>query len=756
MPSPGKRVTSTRPPDVPGVPWPPAAGPAHVAVADFAAPPAPRDIRETLVVKEGDLFFLTDVEGNVPERNPNGLGLYLADTRFLSRYELVVEGLRPTILLSTVHSHFLSEQVLTNPNLRIDGRVVPEQTIGIRRYRRLLPARVNELLTFVNYNGFAVRLRVALHLDADFADMFEVRGIVQAFRRERRHLVHPGDGAISFRYDGADGVTRETELRFEPPPTSFDRAAASYDLELPARGSRRISADVAVREGPTGGARAHPATSETRRAGYERWFDSHARVETSSTLFDAAFRQARLDLRALLGGEGDQLYAAAGVPWYATLFGRDSLITALLDLWSSPALARHTLQVLARLQGERDDPSRDEEPGKIMHELRRGELARLGLVPFAPYYGTIDATPLFIVLLSEYYRASGDLDLVRALRPNLEAALTWIERSGDLDGDGFVEYRRRAASGLDNQGWKDSWDGIVDGDGSLPEPPIALVEVQGYVYAAFCGAAALFRDLGDEERARRLDAKAVSLREAFNARFWMEEEGFYCLALDGKKRQVRSVASNPAHALFAGIVLPERGDRVARRLLAEDLFTGWGIRTLSSRQPSYNPAGYHVGSVWPHDNAIAALGLKRYGHEELALEIASGLFDACRHFPSFRLPELFCGFARSAFGVPVRYPVACSPQAWSSAAPGAFLPVMLGLQPDGPARELRIVRPLLPPWLSWVKIERLPCGAGEVDLRYERIGEHTSVDVTAMRGDVRVAFVRRWEEHPAGAAPDPG
>jgi glycogen debranching enzyme len=536
-----------RPPDAPGVDSPPAAEP---AVADFAAPPAPRDIRETLLIKEGDLFFLTDLQGNVPARNPNGLGLYRADTRFLSRFELVVEGLHPTILLSTGHAHHFSEQVLTNPNLRIDGRVVPEQTIGIRRYRRIVAEGASELLNFVNYNGFAVHLRVAFRFGADFADIFEVRGIVQPFRRGRHQVALPRDGAITFRYDGADGITRETELSFEPAPASFDRDAASYELELPGRGSRRIGVRFALRERPTEGAPARPATPKANRAEYERWLESHARVETSSALFDAAFHQSRLDLRALLGGEGDQIFAAAGVPWYAGLFGRDSLITALLDLWSSPALARHTLQVLARLQGQRDDPSRDEEPGKIMHEFRRGELARLGVVPFAPYYGTVDATPLFVVLLAEYHRASGDLDLVRALRANLEAALAWIERSADHDG--FVAYQRRSRSGLDNQGWKDSWDGIVHADGSLPGPPIALVEVQGYVYAAWRGAASLFRHLGDEERARRLEARAARLRRSFDERFWMEDEGFYCMALDGDGRQVRSLGSNPGHALFSG------------------------------------------------------------------------------------------------------------------------------------------------------------------------------------------------------------
>ena len=725
------------------------AGPREAKGAGVAArPSATQDIRDATLVKEGDLFMLADLEGNVPAGNHDGLGLYHEDTRFLSTYDLVMQGVRPTILLSSGRWHFLGTYVLTNPDLTTaEGQPVDKETLQLRRYRVVRGKRLSESLTFQNYNAFPLRIDLDICVGADFADIFDVRGFPGTKVLDRL-VEHEVEGAsVTFRYQGRDGIRRSTRVRFEPPPASLGDGSARYALDLSARGSQRVAVEIEIaEEGDAGGAGGAGGAGDgaPSSAGPRPRADTGATVETSNALFNAVFAQARADLRALSSGDADSPFLAAGIPWYAALFGRDALLTALSDLWISTAPAQSTLVRLARAQGRRDDPWRDEEPGKILHEARRGELARADLVPFGPYYGTVDATPLWIVLLSDLHRATGDLELVRRLQPNLEAALGWIDRHGDLDGDGFVEYRSRSPAGLSNQGWKDSWDGIVHADGTLPEPPIALVEVQGYVYAARRGAAALFRALGDPERARSLDAEAARLRDAFDAAFWMPSEGFYCLALDGKKRQVAAISSNPGHALFSGIVPPARAPRLAERLMCEDLFSGWGVRTLSNREVRYNPAGYHIGTVWPHDNALIALGLKRYGLEAAAVEIASGLFEAARHFPSYRMPELFCGFARSAFGVPVRYPVACSPQAWAATSWSMLLQAMLGLWPDATRRELCIVRPTLPSWLRWVEIHRVVVGAGEVDLRYERVGSRTTVDVMAMRGDVRVAFADRW------------
>ncbi|MDC3959121.1 amylo-alpha-1,6-glucosidase [Polyangium jinanense] len=715
-------------------------------IVSLDAPPSARDIRDATLLKEGDLFLLTDAEGNVPRKNREGYGLYLGDTRFLSSYELAIQGLRPTILLSSDHAHFLGAQVLTNPNLVTpEGQAVHEQTIQIRRYRLVRPTEVSESLTFQNYNRFPVTLDVELHFEADFSDMFEVRGIVKGARKGKPHAPEHMPNVLSFRYDGADGLARRTEVRFDPTPDRLASCTASYRIELRPGGSTCITIGVSVDASPmmnTNG----PSAPRRALTGYKQWLAGQVGVETSNSLFNAVFAKARSDLRVLLSGDPDAPFIAAGIPWYACLFGRDTIITALLYLWISAEPARQALRLLNRHQGSRDDPARDEEPGKVMHELRRGELARLGVVPFSPYYGTVDATPLWIILLAEYYRATGDLDLVRELRPNLDAALLWMDRYGDHDGDGFLEYACRSDAGLVNQGWKDSTDAITHPDGTLAEPPIALVEVQAYAYASRRAAARIYRALGDPARATSEELRAAALRDAIDAAFWMPAENTYAIALDRDKRQVATVSSNAGHALWAGAVPHARGELMARRLMEEDLFSGWGIRTLSTRAARYNPTGYHLGTVWPHDNALIALGFKRYRQEPLALELVTALFEAAQHFPAYRMPELFCGFARSAFAVPVRYPVACSPQAWAAASWATLLASLLGLSPNAPGNELRIVRPTLPRWLHWVEVKRLSVGRGEVDLRYQRVEEHTAVDVAAMRGDVRVTFVDTWEE----------
>jgi glycogen debranching enzyme len=724
-------------------------------VVQLDAPPSARDIRDATLIKERDVFLLTDIEGNAPLGNTNGFGLYLRDTRFLSGYELGIAGLHPTVLLSSTRSRFMSAQVLTNPNLVLpDGRHVIEQTIQVRRYRVVRGEEISESLSFQNFNNFEIELEISIHLESDFADMFEVRGIVRTDKRGQMHGPEFDGRTLSFRYDGRDHLARATTVSFDPPPTScptsvtdaIATAAATYAIKLPPGGSQRISVTVRVSEEQPGHAPPPPRrNADDSLAGYRQTLSDQCAIVTDNELFNAIMTQSRLDLRLLLGGTKEDPFVCAGIPWYATLFGRDGLLTAWQDLWLSPMLARNTLRILANLQGTRDDPERDEEPGKIMHELRRGELARLGSIPFNPYYGTIDATLLWIRVLADYYRATGDLEFVRSLRPNLDAALAWIDRWGDLDGDGFIEYRCRSKNGLVNQGWKDSWDGILHVDGSLPEPPIALVEVQAYLFAALRGAASILDAFGEQKRANALHARCGALRESFDRAFWMPDEEFYAVALDGAKQQVRSITSNVGHALLCGILSKERAGQVAHRLMAEDMFSGYGIRTLSMRERGYNPAGYHVGTIWPHDNALIALGLKRYGEDALVAELFGGHYEAAQHFPSMRMPELFCGFARTAFGVPVRYPVACSPQAWAAASWSAFLQAVLGIVPFASHRELRIAQPSLPPWLKWVEVRRLPVGAAQIDLRYERIGDHTAVDVSSMRGDVRVALVSSWD-----------
>jgi glycogen debranching enzyme len=714
----------------------------------FAIATGPQDIRDTIVIKEQDLFLLTDLNGNVARGNHNGAGLYYQDTRFLSAYELVLEGIPPTYLLSTGEMRFAEVQELTNPDLRLpDGSVVPKETLTFHRERVITPMAVDEVLAINSFNVTAVPLQLVIFFDADFLDMFEIRGFVRSGGRGTLHPPRWEGDELVFRYDGIDRVTRQTRVAFAPGPTTRTEGRAVYDLDLGAHSAVTLRLRVAIElSDRPADARALPGLStlvEAGRESYARWMQRQPGVETDNAVWDDLVERSRLDLHLLRSGTPEEPYPAAGIPWFATLFGRDSLVVGIENLWD-PSQARSILRLMARLQGQKVDAWRDEQPGKIAHELRRGELAGGNVVPFNPYYGTVDATPLFVILLAEYYRVTGDVGLLHELAPNLRAALDWMESYGDPDADGLIEYQTQTGAGLTNQGWKDSWDAVMYENGELIKPPVALVEVQAYAYAARVGASEIFHALGDHSEANRQQFLAAWLRDAFNRLFWMEDEGCYCLALDGDKNQARVIASNPGQALWCGIVPPDRAARLAERLMRPDMFTGWGIRTLSANAARYNPMGYHVGTVWPHDNALFALGLKRYGEEEKLRQLVSGFFESARHFPDLRIPELFCGYDRSQYQVPVRYPVACNPQAWAAGATLLFLRAMLGLVPNAPSDELWVVRPELPSSLRQVTLHRVPIGNSTVDVRYQRQGDHTFTEVLSTTGNVRVVFVDRW------------
>lgn len=719
--------------------------------ANYAVATNASDIRDTIVIKSQDLFLLSDLNGNVPRGNGNGLGLYYQDTRFLSAYELVLQGIPPTYLLSTGEMRFAEVQELTNPDLRLpNGETILKETLTFHRERVISPHAVDEVLTITNYNVSDVPLQLVIHFDADFLDMFEIRGFIQVHDRGTLQPPRWTSNQVVFAYAGIDGITRRTRIQFEPAPSASVDGEAVYNLSLKSRSATtlRIHVSIELSDQPAtetaGGLPNTPALIASAREQYAHWMSRQPTVESDNAVFNDLVERSRLDLNLLRSGSDAHPYPAAGIPWFATLFGRDSLIAGLQNLWD-PQLAASVLRLLGQLQGTEVDPWRDEQPGKIPHELRRGELARRNIVPFNPYYGTIDATPLYVILLAEYYQVTGDVGLLRELEPHLRSALEWMETYGDPDGDGFLEYERKSGSGLDNQGWKDSWDGIMYRNGDLIRPPVALVEVQAYAYAARLGASEIYRALGNSSEASRQVYLANWLKDAFNEKFWMEDEGCYCLALDGEKRQADVIASNPGHALWCGIAPPDRAARVAERLMQPDMFTGWAIRSLSAREVRYNPMGYHVGSVWPHDNSIIAMGFKRYGEEARLRDLLSGFFDSARHFPDLRVPELFCGYDRAQYQVPVRYPVACSPQAWAAAAALLFLRATLGLTPRAPRHELWIVRPELPTWLRYVTVRNIPVGASTVDLRYQRQGDHTFTEVLGIRGDVRVVFTDRWQ-----------
>jgi glycogen debranching enzyme len=727
------------------------------------------------VLKHGNLYLLSDPFGDI-HPDTRGLGLYDLDTRVLSCAVLRVNGVRPTLLRGHVGANHSGSFQLTTPERWRDpatkqeaSEALSQRAISIAR-QRWIGDGLAERIAITNFSSRSQEIVVDLELDADAADIFEVRGYPRA-GRGRYELTEASDRRLVFAYVGLDGLVRRTIVTFTPGEVgpSPERSEAGGEGSVRVRWRRDVGSGASVELGwqvvtdlrPAPGSSAHreriptrlarvgarPATNggvramEVAEAEYTEWHAGCARIGSDGELLDLAIRRGIADLR-LLQNEGPrpgEHYLAAGVPWFTTLFGRDSIITALEVVPFMPHIAVETLRVLAAWQATEDDPDRDMEPGKILHELRVGELARTGELPHRPYYGSVDATPLWLILLEETHRWTGDLELVRSLWPNALAALAWIDHHGDLDGDGFVEYRRRATRGLINQGWKDSGDSIRHRDGSLAETPIALVEVQGYVYDAKLRMASLARRLGDTDLAARLEAEAAELRERFDAAFWMDDVEFYALGLDARKRQVTAIASNAGHCLWSGIVAPERVGPVIDRLLGPGLDCGWGIRTYAAGQPGFNPVGYHTGSVWPHDNAIIAAGMKRAGRHEAADRIGSRIFEAAQHAPDFRLPELFCGFDRGVSASPVPYPVACSPQAWAAATPLFLLQTMLGMRAEAADGVLELDRPHLPGWLGKVTVHDLRVGDRTVDLLFHRWrGTTTSAEVLRRDGPLEL------------------
>jgi glycogen debranching enzyme len=696
-------------------------------------------------LKHGDAFAILDPFGDIPGDEGAPEGLYVQDTRVLSLWRLEIGGARPLLLGSAVRNDnaFLSCD-LTNPDLMsADGQVaVQRDSLHFRRIGLLEPGGYAERLVVENHGLAPVELALDWRFAADFADMFEVRGE----RRPRRGRILPPqveDGEVVLAYEGLDAVRREVRLRFDPPPRTSGPDRARLGLRLAV--GERASFHAAVAVGIGREAQRPPAFVPALR-GSQRTMLRHLRLipqlSADEAGFSALLRRSRADLAMLVTMTRQGPYPFAGIPWFSTVFGRDALLTALSSLWLAPGIARGVLRFLAAHQATGYDARADAEPGKILHEMRHGEMARLGEVPFGRYYGSIDSTPLFVLLAGAYLERTGDLALVRELRPAVEAALDWIGKDGDRDGDGFVEYGRRAETGLANQGWKDSQDGVSHADGSLPEGPIALVEVQAYVYGAWRAAAGIARALGDPGHAQACEATAERLRQRFEAAFWLEDISTYALALDGRKRPCAVRSSNAGHALLAGIAAPDRAARVAATLMSRDGFSGWGIRTLAAGEARYNPISYHNGSVWPHDNAVVAMGLGRYGHQDAAMRILSGVAEAARHLDRQRLPELYCGFPRRSRSGPVRYPVACEPQAWAAAAPYGLLQACLRITFAVEAGEIRFDRPVLPPWLDQLLVRGLPFAGGSLDLAVQRMGESVVARVLRRDGDFRVVVVK--------------
>ncbi len=698
----------------------------------------------TLVLKDGGTFAVFDRFGDFQPVGLGKQGLYHEGTRFLSRLELYMGEHRPLLLTSTVMEHTPVLSVdLTNPDFYENERVaLARNTLHLSRSSFLYQATCFTRITIQNFALHSVDISFRIFFAADFADIFEVRGV----KRERRgRLLEPDvkDNAVLLAYEGLDGVVRRTRLECSPSPAEISAGAIRFEAHLESKGTAVACLTISCDPGDRVALERtyHRAFAETQ-AKLEKTRAGACHVTTSRGRFNSWLTRSMADLRMMITLTPKGPYPYAGVPWFSAPFGRDGVITALETLWINPDIARGVLAYLAATQARAIAPAQDAEPGKILHEARQGEMAALGEVPFGQYYGSVDATPLFVMLAGAFYERTADRPFLEALWPHVERAIHWIDTLGDRDGDGFVEYYRRSPHGLVHQGWKDSVDAIFHANGVLADGPIALCEVQAYVYAAKRQAAVLAAALGRVERAGELQRQAEALQRRFEEVFWDDELSTYVLALDGEKRPCRVRTSNAGHCLFAGIASQEHASRVAQTLMGEDFFSGWGIRTVAGSEVRYNPISYHNGSVWPHDNALIAAGMARYGMKDRALKILASLYDASLFVDLARLPELFCGFARRAGEGPTPYSVACAPQSWSAATVFLLLQACLGLSIDADNAQVRFSHPRLPEFLKEVKIQNLHVGKSSLDLLIEGRDQDVGVDVLRLDGDVDVSASR--------------
>ena len=680
----------------------------------------PNNVSQAVVIKDEDVFFLSDRRGNVPLGNQQGFGLYYHDCRFLRGYELSMGGNPLNSLASTSEHGFMSEFVLTNPELKqLDGSALPKQSIGIE-WRRIIHSAglsLQDVITCTNYKHYQLQFALSFRFEAGFEDVFEIRGL-QPKKIGRSEKPVWRKSSLIFEYDGADGLYRTLRINLTPATGTTRKDGVDVELSLAPNESKEIRVSLGISESNR---KKQPAISRNSKPDAKRlarnlhqnsddWLKKHCEVKTNSPLLNDVYERSIRDLRVLRTSFDADEYFSAGLPWYGALFGRDSIIASLQTLAFEPGIAEHTLRLLAKFQGTEVNEWRDEQPGKILHEYRVGELAHLNEIPQTPYYGSVDSTPLFLILVAQHAKWTGDLSLFQELKRPIELAFDWIRKYGDESGNGYLEYKSQSKKGLGNQGWKDSGDSIVNADGTLAIPPIALVEVQGYVYLARMTVAELYERSGDKDGAERLRAEAHELRTHFERDFWLKEKGIYALALQTGKRPAAVISSNAGQLLWSEMADAARAKKTMEQLMSAEMFSEWGVRTLSSAESRYNPVGYHLGTVWPHDNSIIAAGFRRYGFDDAACQIFAGIVEASKHFERRRLPEVFAGFSKEEFPIPVRYPVACHPQAWAAGSVPFMLESLLGLVPNAFENRLQILRPVLPQFVDSLELRRLRVG----------------------------------------------
>ncbi|RUV97843.1 amylo-alpha-1,6-glucosidase [Mesorhizobium sp. M1A.F.Ca.IN.022.07.1.1] len=679
---------------------------------------APREPHRLFALKQGDCFAVTDAYGDI---RGAGDGFFRDDTRVLSEFRLTIGG-RPMSLLgaSLSQDNVLFTSNLTNlPIQSAAGRDIPQGAIHIERVRLIWQDRLFDRITLSNYSREHSTIAISLHFAADFRDMFEVRGSTRP-KRGTVHLAKTDKASVMLGYDGLDGLPRQSVISFSQAPDQLSDNRADFLIAVTKRSSKVLYVEVGpeVAETPNrdrfraAAARARFAMRAKRRHG--------ATVHSSGRVFNDWVERARADVALLTTELPTGPYPYAGIPWFSTAFGRDGVISGLQMLWLNPGLARGVLAFLAEHQATETSPFIDSQPGKIMHETRKGEMAALRELPFGRYYGGVDTTPLYIHLACAYADRTGDMAFIDTLWPSLKAAAEWTEEASRATG--FVTYQRAAESGLANQGWKDSVDSVFHADGRMPKGPIALVEVQGYVFAAYRGLAALARRRGEFADAEHWENRAEEMRIAVERDFWIEDLNFYAIAIDGEGQPCKVRTSNAGHLLYAGLPQPERAKIVADQLLSASFHSGWGLRTLADDAIFFNPMSYHNGSIWPHDTALCGVGLSRYGERESVVRLMSGTFESAVHF-NMRLPELFCGFTRAPGEAPIAYPVACLPQAWSAGSTFMLMQACLGLEIDGWKGELRVTRPRMPIGIDTLTLRHLSVGNKTIDLTFQRVGD---------------------------------
>ncbi len=711
--------------------------------------PLPTNISNAVVIKDEDLFVLCQNDGTIPSKNTQGFGAYYHDCRYLNGYEITIGDSRLNPLASNAERGYIAQFSLTNRDVSLAGsNRIKKQSLGISWQRIIQAAQltIRDAITFTNYTVTPLEFGLSFAFEADFRDVFQIRGYPASQIGTKKAPTWHRDTLV-FEYDGADGLWRSVAISILPRPKTRSRKGAGLVISLKANQSKTIRLSIRLGESETNKP-ALPTSASTQKMKAlcgrldkraDEWLQDHCRLRSSSYLLNHVFERSIRDLgtlRTLLEGEE---YFSAGLPWYGALFGRDSILASLQTLAFRPRMAEHTLRLLAKYQGKEVNAWRDEQPGKIMHELRVGEMAHLNEIPQTPYYGSVDSTPLFLILLARHANWTGDLSLFRELKSSADRAFDWITRYGDLTGDGYLQYSATSKKGLGNQGWKDSGDSIVNADGTLAKPPIALIEVQGYVFLAKISVAELYERAGDRDAAKRLRAEAHELQDRFERDFWLEEKGIYALALQAGLKPAAVVSSNAGQALWSGIVGRDRAKKTAKCLMSKSMFSGWGIRTLSGEERRFNPVGYHLGTVWPHDNSIVVAGLRKYGFDREACAIMGGILRASGHFERFRLPEAFAGFSKRDFDLPVRYPLACHPQAWAAGSVPFMIESLLGLVPKAFENRLSIVRPVLPPLIKRLHLQDLRVGKGSVDLNFERRPDGTvDTDILRIRGGLDV------------------